>query len=126
MVLTGVALICGYQVPSSIATVCPVRRRNQIEELLYLGVDRDGNTPIWSCACAGRWVAGRGQQTSMGKHAGHDGDCSGGLYLSKALKVRKEERAITRQGPPEPGSELIANEWRNRIGAQIKIVLSVE
>ena len=62
----------------------------------------------------------------MGERIWHGSDCRGCLYFAKPLIVDKEKRAITLQRPTHPGTELIADELRDRTGAQIEIVLSVE
>ena len=46
--------------------------------------------------------------------------------FAKPLIVGKEERAIPLQWPSDSGTELVADEWGDRVGAQVKIVLSVE
>ena len=62
----------------------------------------------------------------MREGIGYRGNCRGCLYFAKALIVGKEERAITLQWPSDSSAELIADEWRDRTGAQIEVVLSVE
>src|SRR5580704_9967623 len=62
----------------------------------------------------------------MGKGVGHRGDCSGRLYLPKSLVVDKEEGTIMLQWPSGSSAELIADEWWDRIGGQIEVVLGIE
>ena len=56
----------------------------------------------------------------MREGIGHRGNCRGCLDFAKPLIVDKEERAITLQWPSDSGTELIADEWGDRIGAKSK------
>ncbi|MGB6696681.1 MAG: hypothetical protein WBE56_21000 [Terracidiphilus sp.] len=62
----------------------------------------------------------------MGESIGRSGNCRRCLDFAKTLIVGKKECAIPLQRPSGRGAELIADERRDRVGAQVKIVLSVE
>src|SRR5580692_12999927 len=62
----------------------------------------------------------------MSKGIGHRGDCRRRLYLPKSLIVGKEEGMIMLQWPSDSSAELIADEGRDRTGAQIEVILRVE
>src|SRR5580658_162418 len=126
VILAGVAFIRGDQFTGPIAIVRAVRRRDQIEKRLYQGIDRDGGTSAGSSAAASRRISSGGQQSLVGKGVGHRGYCSGRLYLPKSLVVDKEEGTIMLQWPSGSSAELIADEWWDRIGGQIEIVLGIE
>jgi hypothetical protein len=103
-----------------------VRRRQEIEKRLYQRIDRYDDTSAWGgVAAAGRITRGW-QQSLMGKGIRYCGNCRGCLYFPKPLIVGKEERVITLQWPSDTSTELIADEWRDRTGAQIELALSVE
>src|SRR5271166_5362450 len=126
VVLAGGAFVSGDQFAGSIPIVRAVRRRQQIEKRLYQRIDRNGDTSAGGgVAAAGRITSGW-QQSLMGKGIGYCGNCRGCLYFAKPLIVDKEESAITRQRPSDSGTELIADERGDRIGAQIEVVLGVE
>ena len=126
VVLTGGAFVSGDQFAGSIPIVGSVRRRQQIEKRLYQRIHRNGDTSAGGgVAAAGRITSGR-QQSLMGEGIGYRGNCRGCLYLAKSLIVGEEERVITLQWPSDSSTELIADERRDRTGAQIEVVLSVE
>ena len=62
----------------------------------------------------------------MGEGIGYRGNCRGCLYITNSLIIGKEESSITLQWPSDSGAELIADELRDRTGAQIEVVLRVE
>src|SRR5580658_3937355 len=62
----------------------------------------------------------------MGKGVRHRGDCSRRLYLPESLVVDKNEGTIMLQWPSDSSAELIADEWWDRIGGRIEVVLGIE
>src|SRR5262249_1439705 len=60
VVLVRGALIGGDQVPGSVPVIGSIRRRNQVEELLYARINCDSNTSVRSGVAAARWASGRG------------------------------------------------------------------
>src|SRR5262249_40360049 len=126
VVLTSGTFIGCDQVPGSIPVDCSIRRRNQIEKLLYARINAHGNTPARSGIGAAARIRNRGEQALMGKRIRHGGNRCGCLYLAKPLIVRKEEGAVMRQGPSESSTELVAHKRRYRGATQIKIVLGIE
>ena len=51
---------------------------------------------------------------------GYSGNCGGCLYFAKPFIVGKKKRAITRQRSSDSGTELIADEWRDRMAPKSK------
>src|SRR5215467_10822906 len=92
-----VSLVRGDQVRGSVTVICSIRRREQVEELLYARIDRDGNTPVRRCVTTGRWIAVRRQQAFMGKGVWHRGDCGGRSYFPESLIVHVEKGTTTHQ-----------------------------
>ena len=125
VVFAGVAFIRGDQFAGPIPIVWSVRRSHQIEKRLYRRIDRNGDTATRVGVAAGGRIRSGWQETLVGEGIGHRSDCSRRLYLPKPLVVDKEERVITLQWPTESGAELIADELRDRTGAQIEVVLRV-
>src|SRR5580704_4261776 len=126
VVLSSCAFVSGDQFAGSIPIVWSVRRRHQVEKRLYQRIDRNGDAPAGGGAGAGGRIAGEWQQSLMGERIRYRGDCRGCPYLMESLIVGKEESSITLQRPSKSSTELIADELRDRIGAQIEVVLSVE
>src|SRR5579863_7571245 len=62
----------------------------------------------------------------MREGIGYRGNCRGCLYLAKPFIVDEEERVITLQWSSDSGTELIADELRDRTGGQIEIVPGIE
>src|SRR5215813_9436545 len=85
------ALVSGDQIPRSVAIVCSIRRRKQVEERLYVRVNSDGHARVRSGVAAASRVAGRGQQALMGKRVGRRGNSVSCLNFRKAFKVSKKE-----------------------------------
>src|ERR1700733_79797 len=126
VVLTSCAFVRGDQFAGAVPIGRSVRRRHQIEKRLYQGINRNGDTSAGSSVAAARRIADGWEQSLMGEGIGYRGDCRGCLYFTKSLIVNKKERVITLQRPTHSGAELIADELRDRIAAQIEVVLSVE
>src|SRR5580693_6096071 len=126
VVLTGVAFVRGDQFAGSIPIVRSVRDRQQIEKRLYQRIHRNGDASARVGVAAGGRITSGWQETLVGEGIGYRGDCRGCLYLAKSLIVDKKERAITLQWSSHSSAELIANEWWDRIGGQIEVVLGIE
>src|SRR5580692_8442757 len=126
VVLTGVAFVRGDQFAGSIPIVRSVRRRQQIEKRLYQRIHRNSDTATRIGGAAGGRIRTRWQQTLMREGIGYRGNCRGCLYLAKPFIVDEEERVIMLQWPSDSGTELIADERRDRARCQIEVVLRVE
>src|SRR5271170_6376722 len=126
VVLTSGAFVSGDQFAGPIPIGRSVRTRHQIKKRLYQRINRDGDTSAGSSVSAGGRIIRGWQQSLMGEGVGNRGDCRGCLYFAKPFIVDKEKRAITLQRPAHPGTELIADELRDRIGAQVEVVPGVE
>src|SRR5208282_4507578 len=126
VVLTSVAFISRNEFACPIPIAWSVRRRHQIQELLYQRIDRNGDTSAWSGVGAGGRITSGWQQSLMGESIWHRCNCRGCLHLAKPLIVDKKECVIALQRPTDSGAELIADELRDRIAAQIEVVLSVK
>src|SRR5271155_892927 len=125
VVLTSCAFVSGDQFAGAVPIGRSVRRRHQIQERLYQRVNRNGDTSAWSGVAAGGRITSGWQQPLMGEGIWYRCNCRGCLHLTKPLIVDKKERVITLQRPTDSGAELIADELRDRIAAQIEVVLSV-
>src|SRR5580704_2625046 len=126
VVLTGGAFVGRDQFTGSVPVVWPVRRRQQIKKRLNRRIHRNGDASAGGGVGAGGWISGGRQQSLMGERIRYRGDCRGCLYLMESLIVGKEESSITLQRPSKSSTELIADELRDRTGAQIEVVLRVE
>src|SRR5580692_1104208 len=125
VVLTGVAFVRGDQFAGSIPIVRSVRRRQQIEKRLYQRIHRNGDTATRVDVAASGRIRSGWQQTLMREGIGYRGNCRGCLHLAKPFIVDEEERVIMLQWPSDSGTELIADEWRDRTCGQIEVILSV-
>src|SRR5580698_90116 len=126
VIFTGAAFVSRDQLTGSISIVRPVRGWHPIEKLLYLRIDRSGGTSARAGALAARRVASRRKEALMCKRIRYRSNCGGCLDLAKSFIVGKKERAIVLQRPSDSRAKLIANERRDRIVSQVKIVLGIE
>src|SRR5580698_9221813 len=126
VVLTSVAFVSRDEFAGSVPVVWPVRRRHHAEKRLNRRIHRNGDTSAGGGGGAGGRITRGWQQSLMGECIRHRGNCRGRLYLTESLIVGKEESSVTLQRPSKSSTELIADELRDRTGAQIEIVPRVE
>src|ERR1700735_341414 len=122
VVLTSCAFVSGDQLAGSVPIVRSVRRRQHTEKRLYQRIHRNGDTSAGGGVGAGGRITRGWQQSLMGESIRYRGNCRGRLYLTESLIVGKEESSVTLQRPSKSSTELIADELRDRTGAQIEIV----
>src|SRR5580700_2943761 len=125
VVLTSVAFVSRDQFAGSVPVVWPVRRRQHTEKRLNRRIHRNGDTSAGGSVGAGGRITRGWQQSLMGECIRYRGNCRGLLYLTESFIVGKEESSITLQWPSKSSAELIADELRDRTGAQIEVVLRV-
>src|SRR5579863_8970152 len=126
VVLTSCAFVRRDEFAGAVAIGRSVGTRHQIQQRLCQRVNRNGDTSAGSGVRAGGRITRGWQQSLMSEGVGNRGDRRGCLYFPKPFIVDKEKRAITLQRAAHPGAELIADELRDRAGAQVEVVLSVE